>query len=203
MLRNLAANITGKRPGKHWPGRFLKQHSKDLICYYTTGMDAARVRADSVYKYTLYFELLARKIHQYDIQAEDIYNMDEKGFLIGILTKGKRIFSKQRYKRGGLKQRLQDGNWEWITTIACICADGSKLSPALIYQSQASNLQNTWLRDLDTTHQRCFFTSSPSGWTNNNIGLAWLRDVFNEETKDKARRRWRLLILDGHGSTLI
>ena len=158
---------------------------------------------DSAYKYTLYFELLARKIHQYDIQAEDIYNMDEKGFLIGILPKGKQIFSKQQYKRDGLKQHLQDGNQKWITTIACICADGSKLSPGLIYQSQASNLQNTWIEGiegLDPKKHRCFFTSSPSGWTNNNIGYAWLRDVFNEETKDKARRRWRLLILDGHGS---
>lgn len=106
MLRNFAANITGKRPGKHWPGRFLKQHSKDLICLYTTGIDAARVRADSAYKYTLYFELLARKLHQYNIQAEDIYNMDKKGFLIGMLTRGKRIFSKQQYKRDSLKQRL-------------------------------------------------------------------------------------------------
>lgn len=51
MLRNFAANITGKRPGKHWPGRFLKQHNNDLICLYTTGMDAARVGADSAYEY--------------------------------------------------------------------------------------------------------------------------------------------------------
>jgi hypothetical protein len=45
-------------------------------------------------------------------------------------------------------------------------------------------------------------TSSPSGWTNNDIGLAWLEQVFDRFTKDKARRSWRLLILDGHGSYL-
>lgn len=49
----------------------------------------------------LYFELLAQKVHEYDTQAENIYNMDEKGFLIGNLTKGKQIFSKQRYERDG------------------------------------------------------------------------------------------------------
>lgn len=44
--------------------------------------------------------------------------------------------------------------------------------------------------------------SSPSGWTNNDIGLAWLEQVFDRCTKQKARRGrdWRLIILDGHGS---
>ena len=101
MLRNFAANITGNRPGKHCAGRFLKQYSNDLICFHTTSIDGARVRADSAYKYMLYFELLAQKVHEYDTQAENIYNMDEKGFLIGNLTKGKQIFSKQRYERDG------------------------------------------------------------------------------------------------------
>lgn len=40
----------------------------------------------------------------------------------------------------------------------------------------------------------------PSGWTNDIIGISWLREIFDRETKDKARRQWRLLILDGHGS---
>jgi hypothetical protein len=49
-----------------------------------------------------------------------------------------------------------------------------------------------------------FVSSSPTGWTNNNIGLAWLEQVFNHETKQKAHlgRDWRLFILDGHGSYL-
>jgi hypothetical protein len=42
-------------------------------------------------------------------------------------------------------------------------------------------------------------TSSLSGWTNNDIGLAWLEQVFDRYTKTKARRSYRLLIVDGHG----
>jgi len=57
-------------------------------------MDRDRYRADLGYKYSLYFELLKRKIEQYKIRPWLIYNMDEKGFLIGILLKMKRIFSK-------------------------------------------------------------------------------------------------------------
>jgi hypothetical protein len=202
MLRNFAKEITGEKPGKHWPGRFIKRHQDDLISTYTTAIDAARQRADSAYKYTLYFELLSRKLQEYELRPEDIYNMDEKGFLIGMLAKGLRTFSKDKYTNRGLKQRLQDGNREWITTIACICADGSSLSPGLIYQATTGNIQDSWLQDFDPKLHTCFFASSPSGWTNDELGYAWLTTIFDRETKDKARRRWRLLILDGHGSHL-
>jgi hypothetical protein len=45
-----------------------------------------------------------------------------------------------------------------------------------------------------------FVTSSPSGWTNNDIGLAWGEQVFDWHTKKKARLSYWLLILNGHGS---
>jgi hypothetical protein len=44
--------------------------------------------------------------------------------------------------------------------------------------------------------------TSPSGWLYDQLGLAWLEQVFDRCTKKKAQRRWRLLILDGHGSHL-
>ncbi|KAK7177861.1 transposase, partial [Paraphaeosphaeria sporulosa] len=45
-----------------------------------------------------------------------------------------------------------------------------------------------------------FVTATPSGWTNDEVGLAWLEQVFDRYTREKARRSWRLLIVDGHGS---
>lgn len=69
--------------------------------------------------------------------------MDEKGFMIGMLVKGLRIFSKSKYQNSGLKQRLQDGNREWITSIACIYADGTSLPPGLIYQAISGDIQDS------------------------------------------------------------
>jgi hypothetical protein len=127
--------------------------------------------------------------------------MDEKGFLIRMLVKGPRIFSKQKYKNGGaFKQCLQDGNRVWTTSIAYICADGSPLSPGLICQATSGNIQDSWLQDFDPEHHACFFTLPPSCWTIDELGYAWLMNIFDWETKEKARRRWRLLILDSHGS---
>ena len=68
------------------------------------GLDYNRSRADSAFKYLLYFDLLKKKIEQYYIEPQHIYNMDEKGFLIGVLSKIKRIFSRRRYEEGGIKQ---------------------------------------------------------------------------------------------------
>ena len=68
------------------------------------GLDYNRSKADSAFKYILYFELLRKKIEQYKMEPQYIYNMDEKGFLVGILLKIKRIFSRRRYKEGSIKQ---------------------------------------------------------------------------------------------------
>ncbi|KAF1966457.1 hypothetical protein BU23DRAFT_593182 [Bimuria novae-zelandiae CBS 107.79] len=58
-------------------------------------IDAVRHHANSYLKYRLYFDLLHEKMAQYNIQACNTYNMDEKGFLIGILGRSKRIFNRE------------------------------------------------------------------------------------------------------------
>jgi hypothetical protein len=58
--------------------------------------------------------------------------------------------------------------------------------------------------DIEVGVHDVFVASTPSGWTNNDVGLAWLEQVFDRCTNKKARheREWRLLIVDGHGSHL-
>jgi hypothetical protein len=56
-------------------------------------MDTTRKRADSTFKYALYFKLLRSKIKEYKVELRYIYNMDKKGFLIRVILKIKRIFS--------------------------------------------------------------------------------------------------------------
>src|SRR5262245_26819128 len=143
MIRNFASEIARKPAGKCWADRYIARHQNQLISHWTTGIDSTRHQADSAFKYSLYFELLRQKIEQYDIQPKQIYNMDENGFLIRIVTRMKRVFSKKLYTKGKLKAVLQDGNQEWITTIAYIYADGTTLKPALIYQAASGNIQDT------------------------------------------------------------
>jgi hypothetical protein len=126
--------------------------------------------------------------------------MDEKGFLLGITTRSKRVFSRQLYESKEARQAIQDGSREWISLLACICADGSAIDPALIYQAASGSLRSSWVEEINPQEHSAFIISSPSGWTNNEICLAWLEQVFNRCTEKKARQSYRLLILDGHGS---
>ena len=43
-------------------------------------------------------------------------------------------------------------------------------------------------------------TTSDRGWTDGNIGRNWLEQIFDPETKEKARGKPRVLLLDGHSS---
>jgi hypothetical protein len=200
MIQNFAACIAKTSVSMYWVDQFIKRHGTDLILKWTAGIDNNRYKADSGAKYSLYFDLLQQKISQYDIEPCNTYNMDEKGFLLGITSRSKRVFSRQMFKSKKIRQAIQDGNREWISLLACICADGSALDPALIYQATSGSVQSSWVEEINPKKHSAFITSSPSGWTNNDIGLAWLKQVFDRCTKAKARRSYRLLIIDGHGS---
>jgi hypothetical protein len=89
-----------------------------------------------------------------------------------------------------------------VSLLATICADGTALPPGIIYASKNSTIQSRWVADIEPGKHSIHVASSPSGWTNNDIGLAWLEQVFDRYTKAKAQLRYRLLIVDGHGSHL-
>jgi hypothetical protein len=95
---------------------------------------------------------------------------------------------------------MQDGSPEWVTVLACVCAEGSHLPPSLIFQSAAGAIPSRWVEGIKANEQSVHVTSSLPGWTNNDIGLACLEQVFDRHTKEKARQSYQLLILDGHGS---
>jgi hypothetical protein len=165
-------------------------------------MDVIHYHADSQCKYELYFELLHHLIVQYDVQPHNMYNMDEKGSMIGVTGRSKHVFSQLQWELKKVRTSLQDGSREWVTVVTAVRADGSTLLPALVYSLANSTLQGSWVAAIEATKHDVFVSSSPAEWTNNDIGLAWLEQVFGCKTKQKARlgRDWRLLILDSHSS---
>jgi hypothetical protein len=54
--------------------------------------------------------------------------------------------------------------------------------------------------DVKAGKHDVFITLTLSGWSNNDVTLAWLEQVFDRCMKQKVRRAYRLLIVDGHGS---
>lgn len=202
MVHNFAYDVVKQQPGKNWSQRFCQRWSDTLLSRYLKPIDSTRKIAESKEDFEHWFSLLSQKIEQYGIEPQNIYNMDEKGFLIGFLTKAKRIFTKQWYESDHLLGNIQDGNREWVTLVATICADGTALPPGLIYMAKTGDIQDSWVQDLDADTHTAQFASSPSGWTNDELGFEWLVKIFDQHSKTKARngRDWRLLIIDGHGS---
>jgi hypothetical protein len=138
-------------------------------------------------------------IEHYNITMENIYNWDEKGFLIGLAHALKRIMTQEAYDQFRIRAAKQDGSREFISLLATICADGTKVPPALIYQGVSGDLQDSWVDEL-TDKDEAFFASSKNGWSNNEFGLNYLKDIFDPYTRAKAGRGRRLLIVDGHSS---
>ena len=89
-----------------------------------------------------------------------------------------------------------------MSLLAAICADGTALPPDIIFVLKNSTIQSHWVADIEARTHLIHVASSSRGWTDKDIGLAWLEQVFDRYNKPKARLKYRLLIVDGHGSHL-
>lgn len=89
-----------------------------------------------------------------------------------------------------------------ITIIDAITATGVYLDPAIIFKGK--DLQWQWFtNEFAKTVPGWKFTVSPNGWTNNELALYWLEQVFLPQInaiRNNDESRTVLLILDGHGS---
>ena len=113
---------------------------------------------------------------------------------MGVISAQKVVTRAEYYGRRSI---LQPGNREWVTAIEAICADGYSLPPCVIIKGKVAiagwfdNLPHDWR-----------FEVSNNSWTSDEIGLRWLEKLFIPSTNSRVRGRFRLLILDGHGSHL-
>ncbi|TKA70473.1 hypothetical protein B0A55_10853 [Friedmanniomyces simplex] len=107
-LSTFVEDVVGKRSGKGWCQRFSKKWSHLLLSRYLLPLDSEHRKVDSRSEYEYWFTLLEKKIAQYAVLPENIYNMDDKGFLIEYLTKAKRIVSRAAFESKRLLGNMQD-----------------------------------------------------------------------------------------------
>ena len=91
MARSLLNAKGDKNPlGRHWYQKFLKRHP-DFKIKYSRNLDQSRKDAGSPEILRDWFELYTTTLVKYGISDEDTYNMDEKGFAMGIADSSKVI----------------------------------------------------------------------------------------------------------------
>ncbi|KAJ5240603.1 uncharacterized protein N7469_002194 [Penicillium citrinum] len=191
----LAARGTQPPPtvGVNWASIFINRRD-ELRTRFSTRYDYQRALNEDPKSLREWFATVQRVIDENGIQPEDIYNFDETGFAMGLISTQKVVTRAEYY---GRRRLLQPGNREWVTVVEAICADGYSLPPCVIFKGKVAiagwfdNLPKNWRIEVPN-----------NGWTSDEIGLRWLQKHFIPHTNSHVRGRFRLLILDGHGSHL-
>lgn len=194
-VKEMASNILHSkgRPssiGINWVQKFLSRHP-DLNTRWSRRLERDRFNNCTIENFSRWFNMVKENIEKYDIQTSDIYNMDEKGFQMGHINRERVICSKYN-KDVRVKEPT---NREWVSILECISADGQLLPPFIIFKGKVQ--KEAWLQQLLAGGK---IALSEKGWTNNTLGLDWLKEVFEPSTKARQKGSHRMLILDGHDS---
>ena len=181
-----------RQVGIQWPYNFVRRHDT-LQTRYNRKYDYKRALCEDPIVIRDWFRLVRNTIAKYGIQDVDIYNFDETGFQMGIISTAKVITASERTLR---PVTIQPGNREWVTAVECINSYGWSLPPMIILKGKIHI--SSWY--TDSLPSDWTIAVSENGWTTDQLGLTWLTDVFEKYTKDRTDGVYRLLILDGHGS---
>jgi hypothetical protein len=155
--------------------------------------DRQRILQEDPEVINAWFKLVRETIDKYGVQDEDIHNFDETGFQMGVIGSMKVVTGSERRTRPIL---TQPGDREWVTVIQSICAAGYATPPFIIYKGRVHI--SAWYEEASIPYD-WKLSVSENGWTNNPLGLEWLKH-FDEHTKTRKVGSYRLLILDGHES---
>ena len=178
--------------GKHWASNFVKRQPR-LRTRYFRKYDYRRAQCEDPEVIYAWFRLVQNIVSKYGIMDADIYNFDETGFMMGIISSAMVITSAER--KSDVKMR-QPGNREWVTVIQGVGALGFRVPPFIIVAGKFHLA--SWYQDSTLPPDWVIATSS-NGWTTNERGLEWIRH-FNQHTKSRTIGAYRLLVLDGHES---
>ncbi|KAK7570464.1 hypothetical protein V3481_019323 [Fusarium oxysporum f. sp. vasinfectum] len=192
MANSLLADRDASPVGKRWAHNFIKRQP-ELKTRIFRRYDYQRAKCEDPTIIRGWFRLVQNTIAKYGIRSGDIWNFDETGFMMGIIQSGMVVTGSERQ---GRPRSVQPGNREWITAIPAINAEGQSIPPFIIGSGQY-HLAN-WYRESNLPGDWVIATSQ-NGWTNNELGLEWLKH-FDRSTAKRSVGLYRLLILDGHES---
>jgi len=203
MVKDMALHLESKRMaagshpvplGKNWIKRFLTRNPS-LAAKLSTQLERQGAYANDPALLQDYFAKLGRLIRQHGLRSSQIFNMDEKGFVMGLSAKAKVICRCGRRN----PQVTHNGKPELVTVIETISACGNLLAPLIINKSAGHYLG--WYQNLTDKERDYQFTYFPKGCTDNQLALKWLIDLFEPQSAIVAGiGASRLLIFDGHGS---
>ena len=191
LLANRGSNLPTKHVGINWKSAFINCHP-EVKSVYSRAFHYQQALCEDPKIIRPWFELICATIAEYGIDSSNIYNFDETGFAMGLIKSVKVIIGAETTNKEAFV--LQPGKREWVTAIEAVNSTRWHLPPYIIFK--ATHKRVAWFEDDPTVRFQC----SDNGWTTDNITLDWLQKHFIPLTRTHTVGRYRLLILDGHGS---
>ncbi|KAJ6261370.1 hypothetical protein Dda_4040 [Drechslerella dactyloides] len=133
-----------RRVGKNWAANFVKR-CPELQTRLSRKYDYQRAKCEDPDLIQKWFQLLQAIKAKYGITDSNIYNFDEIGFVMGMISTTTVVTGAEIRDKAKL---AQPGNREWATVI----------------QGIETNLPNNWA-----------ITLSDNGWTTNEVAVEWLK----------------------------
>ena len=181
--------------GVNWAYKFIKRHPQ-LSTRYSRRITYQRAKQEDPRVIIPWFQNVHKAIHEHGIHEDDIWNFDETGFAMGLCSTAKVITAIERCER---PRRVIQGNREWVTIIETVSSKGVHISPVIILK--AGNQQAAWFQEPKLSKD-WWIATSQNGCTTDEIGLRWLKEVFEPSSRRYMTGAKRLLILDGQSSHL-
>ena len=192
MANRLLADRNEPPVGVNWASNFVKRHQQ-LSTLFTRRYDYQRAQCEDPDVINAWFQLVRNTIAKYGVENSDIYNFDETGFMMGMISTTMVVTSPERL---GKPRLAQPGNREWVSVIQGINSQGWAIPPFIIVAGQY-HLTN-WYED-STLPCDWVIATTRNGWTTNEKGVEWIQH-FEKHTKARSSGAYRLLIMDGHES---
>ncbi|RPA88837.1 hypothetical protein L873DRAFT_1849586 [Choiromyces venosus 120613-1] len=178
------------QPSISWFHKWLKKNSA-LHMIQTKPIGTARITTHTEEDLKMFFTNYQEILDRYGIHcARYIYNMDESevrigcpiGEIIVVPTEVKELYT------------ASPENWKSLTIIEAIYADGTP-SPTPVIICPGEKIIESWIHENLTGAE--VITVSPTGYTNENITLAWL-DHFIKHIEAGSDKHWHILLVDGY-----
>ena len=174
----------------HWPQQFL-------LCYKALKTMHVQTLAQNWQLETFcpiisqWFDNFAELMKKYDIKKINMWNMNEKRFVMRLSRSWKMIVTVNSSKLFLMKPE----NQIWVSILKCISAHGQALALFLIWKKKWH--QKEWYRMYSP--ERWMYAVSEKNWTDNDLKFEWLTKHFNLLTWS-SMNEWWMLLLDDHSS---
>jgi hypothetical protein len=192
MANRLRTTRDASRVGIHWASNFVKRHP-ELRARFQRKYDYQRAKCEDPAIIRGWFELVRNTIAKYGINDADIYNFDETGFMMGVISTAMVVTSSDGRTNA---KRIQPGNREWVTVIQGVNSQGWTVPPFVVVAGK--NHLASWYQNSGFPPDWVIAVTD-NGWTTNEKGMDWIRH-FEKHTKARTIGGYRLLVLDGHES---